>query len=160
MATRTKAKDAPRADLLEKDPSELHTTFVDYIKEETGFDADPKTVQLAVLLRMEFQRSDMNQSRLASGKEARESAAQERADRKAEREEKREAREAERAEKAEAREKAKAEKATAAKETKAAPAKKTAAPAAKKAPAKTTTAPAKKAPARRPRRAAAADESV
>lgn len=91
MATRTKAaakpKAAPRAALLEKEPTQLHTDFVDYIRSETGYtDVDPKTVQLSVLLRMDFQRSEQNQARISASKAGKQEAIAARQAKKAERE--------------------------------------------------------------------------
>lgn len=132
MATKTKAKakkTAERADLVEKEPTQLHSDFTAYIQEQTGYEADEKSVQLATILRMDFQKSDANQARLQAAKSAREQVAQERAERA-------EARKAAKAEKTEAK--------SAKKSTAKAPEKKAAGKA-----------PAKKAPARRKGKAAA-----
>lgn len=45
------------AKLLEKDPSELHQSFVDWTKAKSGYTPDAKTVQLVLALYQEFQRS-------------------------------------------------------------------------------------------------------
>lgn len=134
-----KAKEVPRQDLADKEPTQLHQDFADYIQEQTGIEVDVKAVQLATILRMDFQRSETNQARLQASKAAREAAAQARADKRA------------------AREAAKTEKASTSTKKAAAPAKKTAT-AGK---ASTAKAPAKKAPARRtkPKAAAATEES-
>lgn len=64
------------------EPTELHKRFAEWIEKETGVKPDLKTVQLAVALRMDFQRSDNNQSSLAERKAA---AAKKEADRVAKR---------------------------------------------------------------------------
>lgn len=51
-------------------PTELHERFAEWIKAETGFDADLKTVQLAVAFRMDFQASPENQAALSTKKGA------------------------------------------------------------------------------------------
>ncbi|WP_327698858.1 hypothetical protein [Streptomyces sp. NBC_00459] len=51
-------------------PTELHKRFAEWIEIETGFKPDMKSVQLACALRMDFQRSDENQSSLADRKAA------------------------------------------------------------------------------------------
>lgn len=118
-------KKAPRVDLQDREPTTLHSDFAEYIQEETGYEADLKSVQLATLLRMDFQKSEKNQARIQASREAKAEALEERARKKAEREEKRAAKEA-----------AKAEKSTKAPAAKKAPAKKAAA---KKAAAKAPT---------------------
>lgn len=67
--------------LLDKDPTDLHMRFADWISDKTGLDRDEideKTLQLAVSLRMDFQRSPENQEHLALAREAAEKAKQER----------------------------------------------------------------------------------
>jgi hypothetical protein len=111
--------------------------FVEYIKETTGYDVDPRAVYMASALRGPFQKSEGNQKRMADRKAEIEREAAEREERRAARAEAKAAREAGRAEKAAA---------------------KAAEPKAEKAPAKTTTkAAATKAPATKaaPARAAA-----
>lgn len=122
--------------------------FVDYLKETTGYDVDPRSVYLGSALRGQFQKSEGNQKRIADRAAEIE---QEKIDR-AKRAEERAAAKAER-------EAARAAKAAEPKAEKAAPAK-APAKAAAKAPAKTATkaAAAKAAPAttrRRPARPAA-----
>src|SRR4051794_28466575 len=43
-------KDAPRADLLEAEPSQMHNDLAEYITEQTGYEADVKTVQMVTTL--------------------------------------------------------------------------------------------------------------
>lgn len=79
---RTAPKTAPRADLLEAPLKQIHDDFVAYLQEQTGYEVDPKTVHLCTVLRMDFQRSDLNQARLKAAqkaKEEREAAREERA---------------------------------------------------------------------------------
>lgn len=133
MATRTKAATPERSALVEKEPTDLHTGFVEYIAEQTGYDADLKSVQLATILRMDYQRSEANQSRLASSRTAREEAEAAREQARAEREAKREAKAKADAEKAAAKKEADAKAKSAPAAKKAAPAKKAAAAPAKKA---------------------------
>jgi len=97
--------------LVDKDPSDLHERFAEWLVDKTGYeDVDTKTVQLACSLRIEFQKSPENQAVLAEKRAAAEEA-------EAKREEKREAREQKKREEAEA----KAKKAATAKAKKAAP---------------------------------------
>lgn len=49
-------------------PTELHEAFAKWIEMETGYKPDLKTVQLAVSLRMDFQKSAENQASLAERK--------------------------------------------------------------------------------------------
>jgi len=51
-------------------PTELHERFAKWILEQTGVEADLKTVQLAVAFRMDFQASDDNQAALKAKKDA------------------------------------------------------------------------------------------
>ncbi len=118
--------------------------FVDYLKETTGYDVDPRSVYLGSALRGQFQKSEGNQARIAARaaeieqeKIDRAKRAEERAAAKAEREAAKAAKAAE--PKAEKAEKAAPKTATA----KAAPAKKAAAT--KAAPAPTRRRPARKA---------------
>jgi hypothetical protein len=137
--------EAPRADLVDREPTELHNLFSEYVAEQVGTAElfTPKQAQLAYVLMGRFQKSDKNQARINQSAEQR--AAQE-----AEREARRIAREAKAAEKAATKPvkaaKAPAKAAPAAKATKATKA----APAAKVAPAKKA-APAKAAVKPRPR---------
>lgn len=143
-----KAGEAPLARYLDKDITPVTADIVAFIKEQTGYDADPMSVQLGSVLRGTFQKSEGNQARIAARKVELEAEAAARA----ERAEKREANKAAKAAKA-AEPKAPVAKKTPAVKTaktatatKAAPAKKTPAP---KAAVKTTTRrrPATKAPA-------------
>jgi hypothetical protein len=61
---------APRKNLVDREAKQMHKNFVRYIKDETGYDADEKSVHLATLLRMDFQRSDLNQGELAARRKA------------------------------------------------------------------------------------------
>ena len=73
--------------LVDKDPSDLHERFAEWISETTGYeDVDVKSVQMACALRIEFQKSDENQAVLAERRAGAE-------EREAAREEKRQARE-------------------------------------------------------------------
>lgn len=118
--TAAKKSSAPLAHMAEKEPTALHVGFKDWLERQTGLtNLDLKSIQLATVLRMEYQRSDENQARLSASKQARADA-----------------------------DAARAEKRAAKKTAKKAPASKTASKtAAKKAPA--TKKAAKKAPARR-----------
>ncbi len=123
--------------------------FVDYLKETTGYDVDPRSVYLGSALRGQFQKSEGNQARIAARAAEIEQEKIDRAKRAEERAAAKAEREAARAAKAE-------EKAAAAKEEKAAP--KAAAKTSTKAPAKAASA--KAAPAttrRRPARKAAGE---
>ena len=50
------------------EPTDLHKQFAAWIAEKTGVTPDLKTVQLAVTLRMDFQRSEDNQEALVARK--------------------------------------------------------------------------------------------
>lgn len=128
-----KAGEAPLARFVDSPVTALQESFVEWIEANTGYKADPKSVQLGAVLRSEFQKSESNQARIAARKAELEQEAIDRAARAAERAEKRAAKEAAKAEaaanpKPKAEPKAKA--APAAKATKA-PAKAKAAPATK-----------------------------
>ena len=84
-----KKGEAPRANLVEKDITPVMDAFVDYIKRETGYDADPRSVQLGAVLRGDFQKSPENQKRIADRKAELEAEAEAREERAAERERKR-----------------------------------------------------------------------
>jgi colicin import membrane protein len=118
-------------DLVDKEPSHLHKHYVEWIKEKTGVEVDPKAAQLSVVLYQKYQRSPENAER-------RERERDERDAKQAELKEQREKAAAEKKAKAEAERAEKAEKAKAAKAEKAegsdeAPTKK---PGVKKSPAK------------------------
>lgn len=51
-------------------PTELHKHFAEWLKSETGVEVDLKTLQLAVIFRMDFQASPENQAVLAAKKAA------------------------------------------------------------------------------------------
>lgn len=79
--TNTKKTFAERA---AAEPTDLHKRFADWLKAQTGVDVDLKTVQLVTTLRMDFQKSDDNQTALAERKaKAAEEAAKKAAARKA-----------------------------------------------------------------------------
>lgn len=116
---RTKtAGEPPLAAFADKPVTAVTQSYVDWIKQEVGVDVDPQSVQISASLRRQFQKSDMNQARIAEAAERNEAEAEARAQRAEEREAKRAEREA-----------AKAAKAAEPKAEKAAPVKK--APAAK-----------------------------
>jgi hypothetical protein len=126
MAPRPSKKEAskpaaPRADLVDKEPTDLHEGFAEYVQEQTGIDDfTAKHAQLAYVLMGKYQKSERNQERLAA-------AAQARQDLVAAREERAQAREAKAQEKAsKAAEKAAAQPKTASKSTPKPVAKKTA----------------------------------
>jgi hypothetical protein len=56
------------AERAASEPTELHKAFAKWIEEKTGITPDLKTVQLASVLRMDFQRSDENQAALKDRK--------------------------------------------------------------------------------------------
>lgn len=84
--TEPEATEAPRADLIEKDPSEAHEALAEFIAEQTGYDPDVKTVQMVRVLYRPFIRSEEHQGRLTEAKEAREAAEAEKEERRKERE--------------------------------------------------------------------------
>jgi hypothetical protein len=134
-AKKTASRSAPpRASMIEKEPTQLHQDFADWLEAETGYKPDIKSVQLATVLRMDFQRSDRNQQSLESRRQAKIQAEQDREKRRQDR----------------AAKKSAPAKKTASKKA-AAPAKKASAPAKKTA--------AKKAPARRRATRPSSDES-
>lgn len=57
------------ADRAATDPTALHKAFAEWIKANTGYDADLKTVQIVCAMRMDFQRSEENQGSLKARKE-------------------------------------------------------------------------------------------
>lgn len=166
---RTKTVEAPPlAAYQEKEPTELHVKFAEWITEKTGYEVDLKSVQLATALRMPFQASPENQEHLEERRKRAEQAVLDREAAAKEREEKRVANAAKAQERAKALEakkaEQKAEREKRAAEKAAAPAKKAAAPTAvsggrrtSKATAKTT--PAKAAPTSRRRQPAKAAAS-
>lgn len=60
----------PRAHYAEKEITLVMETFVAYIEAQTGYKADPRSVQLSGVLRGAFQKSEGNQRRLADQKAA------------------------------------------------------------------------------------------
>lgn len=52
------------------EPTELHKHFAEWLTAQTGIEVDLKTVQLAVIFRMDFQASPENQAVLAAKKAA------------------------------------------------------------------------------------------
>lgn len=50
------------------EPTELHKNFAEWIKAQTGYDADLKTVQIVCAMRMDFQKSEENQNALKDRK--------------------------------------------------------------------------------------------
>lgn len=56
------------AERAASEPTELHKNFALWIEERTGVKPDLKTVQLACSMRMDFQRSEENQSHLTDRK--------------------------------------------------------------------------------------------
>jgi hypothetical protein len=67
MADNTNAKKT-FAERAAAEPTELHKQFADWLKEKTGVDVDLKTVQLVTTMRMDFQKSEENQTALAARK--------------------------------------------------------------------------------------------
>lgn len=59
----------PLARYTEKEPTELQTRFTAWIEEKTGYKPDAKSVALSVALRMEFQRSEENQTVLKAARD-------------------------------------------------------------------------------------------
>lgn len=92
--------------LADKAPTDLHERFAEWIEEQTGYEPDLKTVQLACVLRIDFQRSDENQAVLEERQKAAEQRELDRVQKAADRDAKKAA-EADKAEKAEARKAAK-----------------------------------------------------
>lgn len=130
---RVKTKgEPPLAAYADKDITPVMSVYAAWLEEQTGYKVDPLSVQLSGVLRSTFQKSDVNQKRIADRAAEIERENEERETRRKEREERKAAREA-----------AAAEKAAAPKATKAAPAKAStkAAPAAKAAPTKSAPAP-------------------
>lgn len=67
--TENNSKKKTFAERAASQPTELHERFAKWIKEQTGFEADVKTVQLAVAFRMDFQASPENQEALTAKKQ-------------------------------------------------------------------------------------------
>lgn len=66
--TKNNSKKKTFAERAASEPTDLQKRFAEWIEKETGIKPDLKTVQLAVSLRMDFQRSDANQSSLSERK--------------------------------------------------------------------------------------------
>lgn len=85
---RVKTKgEAPLARYLDKEITSLQNDFVAYIKEQTGYEADARSVALGAVLRGAFQKSDGNQARIAERAAELEAEAEEREAKRIEREE-------------------------------------------------------------------------
>lgn len=56
------------AERAASDPTDLHKAFAEWLTEKTGVKVDLKTVQLVTTMRMDFQKSDENQSALKERK--------------------------------------------------------------------------------------------
>lgn len=69
------------AELLNIEPNDIHEGVRDYIQETTGYDADLKSVQLALVLRAPYSQSEQNETRKAARQEASEAKRTEIADR-------------------------------------------------------------------------------
>lgn len=74
---------APQANRTTKAITPVMQDFLAYIEQQTGYKADPMSVQLGGLLRGEFQKSEGNQKRIAAQSEAVAKANAERAERAA-----------------------------------------------------------------------------
>jgi len=60
-----KAGEPPLARIADKDVTDLQQAFTDFIFEQTGYEADAKSVALGSILRGQFQKSEGNQARMA-----------------------------------------------------------------------------------------------
>lgn len=81
----TAKKQAERKPVVEQDPSELHKALAEYIKSKTGYDADVKTVQLALSLRPQFNKAPERAQAREQAKQVRELQKQDRAKKQEER---------------------------------------------------------------------------
>lgn len=72
--------------LMEKEPSQANLNFVEWVDENIGYAADPKTVQIVISQYQKFQKSPEQQAFNAARKEAAAKAAEERETRAANRE--------------------------------------------------------------------------
>jgi len=79
----SKSSTAPQAHRTTKAITPVMQDFLAYIEQQTGYKADPMSVQLGGLLRGEFQKSEGNQKRIAAQSEAVAKANAERAERTA-----------------------------------------------------------------------------
>ncbi|MGO4428964.1 hypothetical protein AB4Z54_62105, partial [Streptomyces sp. MCAF7] len=68
MSESTNAKSF--AERAQSEPTDLHKNFAEWIKEQTGYEPDLKTVQIVCAMRMDFQRSEENQADLKARKQA------------------------------------------------------------------------------------------
>lgn len=64
-----KKGEAPLARYVDKDVTPRMQEFADWMREQTGYEVDPRTVYLSSVLRPVFQSSDENQKRLADRRE-------------------------------------------------------------------------------------------
>lgn len=88
MASKTKAAakaTPPLAHLLDKDITPTMDRYAKWLTDQTGYEVDPISVQLAGSQRGQFQKSDLNQQALEANRTAREEALKAREARKAER---------------------------------------------------------------------------
>ena len=88
MASKTKAAakaTPPLAHLLDKDITPTMERYAKWLTDQTGYEVDPISVQLAGSQRGQFQKSDLNQQALEANRKAREEAIEAREARKAER---------------------------------------------------------------------------
>lgn len=88
MASKTKAAakaTPPLAHLLDKDITPTMDRYAKWLTDQTGYEVDPISVQLAGSQRGQFQKSDLNQQALEANRKAREEAIKAREERKAER---------------------------------------------------------------------------
>lgn len=69
-----KASNKEYASYMDKEPSALHQRNAQWIKDNVGYDADVKTIQLALTLNSKFQKSDFNRDGAAAEKAEREAA--------------------------------------------------------------------------------------
>lgn len=67
-------KEYPLAHLVEKDITPKMQTFADWLRDQTGYDVDDRSVALAGTQRMLFQKSEENQEALAKQRAASEAA--------------------------------------------------------------------------------------
>lgn len=68
MAENTTPSKKTFAERAAAEPTELHKAFAKWIEEKTGYTPDLKTVQLVTTMRMDFQKSEENQTALKDRK--------------------------------------------------------------------------------------------
>jgi hypothetical protein len=61
-----KAGEPALASYADKDITPVMTEYIQWLTEQTGYEVDPLSVQLSGVLRGRFQKSDVNQARLAA----------------------------------------------------------------------------------------------